>query len=106
MKTTWFRDPAIAAKLTLLWNSGMLTKEMAVSLNKEFKIDITASMIRGKVHRLKLKLRIKRGPNKPKQKPADEPVKQVYSKPSMPQLPPSKFFDRPKAKDSTRLETW
>ena len=95
MKTVWFKDPVIAAKLTLLWNKGVLTKDMAANLNKEFKTRITASMIRGKVHTLGLTPRAKRGPNKPRQKPVEEPVKQVYSKPSMPKLPQSKFFDAP-----------
>lgn len=92
---TWFRDERVTNKLKKYWNEGKLTQDIAKNLNKEFKIRITPSMVRGKVKLLGLTPRSVRGPNKPKTRAAEQLPKPVYSTPSMPPIPPSRFFDKP-----------
>lgn len=53
----WTRTPALTARLKALWAGGMVTREMARVLSREFQYDITHNMCIGAVRRLKLKPR-------------------------------------------------
>jgi len=93
---TWFRDERVANKLKQYCNEGMLAKHIAVHLNKEFKIKITGSMVRGQVKPLGLKNRGVRGPNKPKEVAAEAPEKpkpKAGQKPTLAYVPPSRSVD-------------
>lgn len=53
----WTRTPALAARLGELWASGMVTREIARVLSREFHYNITHNMCIGAARRLKLKPR-------------------------------------------------
>ena len=94
---TWFKDERITNKLKQYWNEGMLAKHIAASLNREFKVKITGSMVRGQVKPLGLKNRGVRGPNKPKQVVAEVPEKpkpKPGQKPTLVYISPSGFFEK------------
>lgn len=93
---TWFKDERITNKLKLHWNNGVLAQHIAASLNKEFKIKITGSMVRGQVKPLGLKNRGTRGPNKPKKVAVaaqEKPKPKGGQKPTLAYVPPSRFVD-------------
>jgi hypothetical protein len=98
---TWFKNERITNKLKQYWNDGVVTKRIAKNLNKEFKTQITDSMVRGQVKSLGLKNRKVRGSNKPKKVAVEAPEKpkpKVGQKPTLAYVPPSRFVDKPTEK--------